>query len=256
MKDLTKGSILTHILQLSSFMAVSMVFQMLYFLADLYWVGRLGKDAIAAVSLAGNLTMIVVALSQTLGIGATTLISHAAGSKNKEQAQLIFNQAMVLTLLTGGGFLAAGMLMKDVYCSTLAADLPTVALGNAYLKWFIPAMALQFGVATMGAALRGTGNLKPTMLVQIATVILNIVLAPVLIFGWVIGKEHAMGVAGAAVTSFISIVLGTIGLAAYFLPEESYLRFHPTHWKPHFSTWWQMVKIGVPAGAEFGLISV
>ena len=60
MKDLTQGSVTKHLLHMSAFMAVSMVVQTLYLLADLYWVGRLGKEAIAAVGVAGNLTMIAV----------------------------------------------------------------------------------------------------------------------------------------------------------------------------------------------------
>lgn len=72
MKDLTQGSVTRHLLHMSAFMAVSMVVQTLYLLADLYWVGHLGKEAIAAVGVAGNLMMIVLALTQMLGVGTTT----------------------------------------------------------------------------------------------------------------------------------------------------------------------------------------
>ena len=67
MHDLTTGSITRHLLKTASFMLVTMVFQTLYFLVDLYWVGRLGKEAVAAVGIAGNLTFIVLAISQMLG---------------------------------------------------------------------------------------------------------------------------------------------------------------------------------------------
>ncbi len=56
-KDLTQGSVLKHLIQMAAFLAVSMGVQTLYLLADLYWVGRLGKEAIAAVGVAGNLTI-------------------------------------------------------------------------------------------------------------------------------------------------------------------------------------------------------
>jgi len=69
MKDLTQGSVTKHLLHMSAFLAASMLVQTLYLLADLYWVGHLGKEAIAAVGLAGNLTMIVLALTQMLGVG-------------------------------------------------------------------------------------------------------------------------------------------------------------------------------------------
>src|SRR5687768_8039035 len=83
MQDLTTGSISRHVLKTTSFMLVTMVFQTLYFLVDLYWIGRLGSQAVAAVSIAGNLTFIVLALSQMLGVGTTTLVSHAVGQKDK-----------------------------------------------------------------------------------------------------------------------------------------------------------------------------
>jgi MATE family, multidrug efflux pump len=61
-------------------------------LADLYWVGHLGKEAIAAVGVAGNLMMIVLALTQMLGVGTTTLLSHAAGRKDQAHAEAVFNE--------------------------------------------------------------------------------------------------------------------------------------------------------------------
>jgi Na+-driven multidrug efflux pump len=82
MKDLTTGSVTRHLLHMSAFLAASMLVQTLYLLADLYWVGHLGKEAIAAVGVAGNLTMIVLALTQMLGVGTTTLMSQAAGRKD------------------------------------------------------------------------------------------------------------------------------------------------------------------------------
>ena len=85
MKDLTQGSVTRHLLHMSAFLAVSMVVQTFYLLADLYWVGRLGKEAIAAVGVAGNITMIVLALTQMLGVGTTTFISQAAGRKDHPQ---------------------------------------------------------------------------------------------------------------------------------------------------------------------------
>src|SRR5881275_3139595 len=88
MKDLTQGSVTKHLLQMTGFLAISMVVQTLYLLADLYWVGRLGKEAIAAVGLSGNLMMLVVALTQMLGVGTTTVISHAAGRKDQNSAEL------------------------------------------------------------------------------------------------------------------------------------------------------------------------
>src|ERR1044071_10387837 len=97
MEDLTTGSITRHLVKTTGFMLVTMVFQTLYFLVDLYWVGRLGKEAVAGVGVAGNLTFIVLAISQMLGVGTTTLVSHAAGRKDHDRALLVFNQSEVLS---------------------------------------------------------------------------------------------------------------------------------------------------------------
>jgi len=254
MHDLTKGSVTRHLLALSSFMAASMVFQTLYYLADLYFVGRLGKEAIAAVGLAGNLMVVVLAITQTLSVGTTTLVSHAVGQKDHERANLVFNQAFVLSLLVGVGVAILGFGLRERYCRWLGADGATAQLGVDYLNWFIPAMLLQFVIVAMGAALRGSGVVKPTVGIQILTVILNIVLAPVLILGW--GTGHPLGVAGAALATFLSILVGTVAFWMYFLRPQNYLKFSLAYWKPRRSLWWGMTRVGLPAGGEFALMAV
>ena len=194
MRDLTQGSVTRHVLHLAVFMAVSMVFQTLYYLVDLYFVSRLGKEAIAGVGLAGNWMLIVLALTQMLGVGTTVLISHAAGRKDQPRAQMVFNQSLVLALLVGACVVVLGYALRMPYCRWLGADPKTVQQGAAYLLWFVPALGLQFALISMASALRGTGIVKPTMIVQVITVVINIVLAPVLIAGW--GTHHPLGVSG------------------------------------------------------------
>ena len=253
MEDLTTGSISRHLLKTTSFMLVTMVFQTLYFLVDLYWVGRLGKEAIAGVGIAGNLTFIVLAITQMLAVGTTTLISHAAGRKEREQAQQVLTQSLLLAAFIGALFLIIVTVLRESYVRSLSPDSVSAAAAISYLSWFIPAMALQFPMVVMAAALRGTGNFKPGMVVQTATVIINIVLAPALMFGW-IGTAQ-MGVAGAGLASFVAIIVGTIWLAYYFFDAASYLKLHP-HFKPNAKTWAQVLKIGLPAGVEFAFIAV
>jgi len=254
MHDLTTGSVTRHLLKTTGFMLVTMFFQTLYFLVDLYWVGRLGKEAVAAVGVAGNLMFISLAVSQMLGVGATVLISHAVGSKDHPRALLVFNQSQVLSALVAALFLAVGMSLRGFYARSLSADPGTAALAGEYLLWFVPALALQFGIVAMSSALRGTGNFKPGMVVQTATVILNMILAPVLIFGW--GTGRPLGVAGAALATFLSIIVGTAWLLLYFVARDSYLKFMPADCKPRPDLWRAMLKVGLPAGAEFGLMAV
>src|SRR5207244_9472939 len=199
MHDLTKGSITKHMFQFAAFMAVSMFVQTLYFLADLYWVGRLGKEAIAAVGLSGNLTFVVLALTQMLGVGTTTLVSHAAGRKDKERVNYVFNQSFIMSMVVGTLFVIVAFALRGWFVSSIASDPVTARLGVEYLNWFLPAMGLQFAMVSIGSALRGSGIIKPSVGVQVVTVVLNMVLAPFLIFGWV--THRPMGVAGAAVAT-------------------------------------------------------
>jgi MATE family, multidrug efflux pump len=254
MQDLTTGSLSRHLLKTTSFMLVTMVFQTLYFLVDLYWVGRLGKEAVAGVAVSGNLTFVVLAVTQMLGVGTTTLVSHAAGQKDHPRALVVFNQAQALSILVGAVFFAVAMAVRQAYASSLSADLATAASATEYLRWFIPAMSLQFGMVALAAALRGTGNFKPGMIVQTATIIINIVLAPFLIFGW--GTGRPLGVAGAAIATLVSVIVGVVWLAAYFLRKGAYLRFVASDWIPDRALWRRLLAIGLPAGAEFALMGV
>ena len=254
MQDLTTGSVTRHLLKTTSFMLVTMIFQTLYFLIDLYWVGRLGTDAVAAVGVAGNLSFLVLALTQMLGVGTTTVVSHATGRKDHEQSLLMFNQSQVLAMVTGVAFLVLGLLVRVPYSKMLAADAGTARLAGEYLLWFIPAMALQFALVAMGAALRAVGNFKLGMIVSTVTVIINMVLAPFLIFGW--GTGHAFGVAGAAMSSLIAIVIGVVWLTKYFVVKDAYLRFVFADWGPRLDLWRKMLAIGLPSGFEFAMMAL
>ena len=254
MKDLTQGSVTRHLLHMAAFLAVSMLAQTLYLLADLYWVGRLGKEAIAAVGVAGNLMMIVMALTQMLGVGTTTLIAQAAGEKNQLRAEIIFNQSFVMSLLAGLALGVSGFLLRDSYCRSLSADTATAALAKSYLLWFIPALLLQFPLVALGSALRATGIIKPAVGLQVLSVLLNIVLAPLLIFG--LGPLPRLGVTGAALASFISILIADVLMIIYFQSKYHYLRFRFTLFRAQAKIWRSMLLIGVPAGAEFGLLSI
>lgn len=251
---MTSGRVGGHILQLSAFIMVSTLFQTLYFLADLYFVGRLGKEAVAGVALGGNLMMMVLALTQSLGVGATSLIAQALGRKDRAQASILFNQANVLASMVGLAFAGVAFALRGAYTRWLAADAVTAAQGAAYLDWFIPALCMQFVLVVMGAALRAQGDVKMPTLIQIGTVLLNIALAPLLMFGLLTGRP--MGVSGAGLASFIAVVMGCVAFVLYFRRPASALRFRAAEWPPRPRLWADMMRVGLPSGGEFALLTV
>jgi MATE family, multidrug efflux pump len=254
MKDLTQGPIPQHLIAMAVPIFAGMVFQTLYLLVDLYFVAGLGDAALAGVGSAGNVTMIVVALTQVIGVGTVALVAHAAGRKDRQEANLIFNQTVLLSATLAALTLIAGAILTKPYVRSLVADEAAVSAGVAYLYWYLPGLALQFAMVAIGSALRGTGIVKPTMMVQVLTVMLNTVFAPILIAGW--GTHHPLGAAGAGLASTLSIAIGVVFLGFYFAKLEHYVAFNPRHWTPHFATWKRILNIGLPAGGEMLMIFV
>lgn len=254
MKDLTQGPIQKHIVAMAMPIAIGMLVQTLYVLVDMYFVARLGGDALAGVSAAANVMFIVLGLTQMLSIGTTSLISQAAGAKDRERANLVFNQSLLIAALCAAVTLIGGYAAVDRYMHAIAATAASVTAGTDYLRWYLPGLALQFALAAMGAALRGTGVVKPTMMVQLLTVVVNTILAPILIAGW--GTGHALGVTGAALASTLSIAFGTVLLGWHFAKLENYVRVERHLLAPQWKTWKAMLNIGLPAGGEYLLIFV
>jgi putative MATE family efflux protein len=254
MKDLTQGPVQRHLIAMAVPIAAGMLFQTLYFLVDLYFVGRLGDAAIAGVGSAGNLSFLVLALTQVLGVGTVALIAQAVGRKEQQAANLVFNQSMLL----GASGLAACLLLGYAgsahFARTFGSDDATAAAGLSYLHWYLPALALQFVLVVMGSALRGTGIVKPAMAVQMITVLVNVALAPVLIGGWFTGRP--LGVAGAGLASSIAVGLGVLLMSLYFLRLEHYVSVDLRLWVPRLPSWRRILAIGAPAGGEFVMMFV
>ena len=254
MKDLTQGPIARLLVAMAVPIAVGMLFQTLYFLVDLYFVSRLGDAAIAGVSTAGTVSFIILALTQMLGVGTVALVANAAGRKDQAAANLVFNQAVLLSAVCGVLTLLWGFLAGGAYVRWVAADASAGSAGSAYLYWYTPGLALQFALVAMGSALRGTGIVQPTMVVQMLTVIVNTVLAPILITGW--GTHHPLGTAGAGLASSIAVAFGVLCLWVYFVRLEHYVALHPRQWVPHWGLIGRILNIGLPAGGEFLMMFV
>lgn len=254
MKDLTQGSIVGHISTMAPQIFAGLIMIMLCQLIDLYFVSDLGDAAIAGVGAAGNAGFLINALTQVLSVGTVALISHAVGRKDQADANLVFNQSLGLSAACGILTLMAGSMLARCYMRSVAADGAVIEAGTIYLLWFMPALALQFAMLVMASALRGTGIVRPTMIVQTVTVIINIVLAPVLIAGWLTGR--ALGVAGAGLASSIAVVIGVVMMGIYFHSSEHYVTIDRKLWRPQAAQWKRILKIGLPAGGEFAILFV
>ena len=252
--DLTQGSIFAHLIRMAVPIAIGLLFQNLYHLIDLYFVAQLGEQAVAGVSAAGNLMFMVLAASQALSVGTVALVAQAMGRKDTADADRVFNQSLGVSMLLCVATLLLGYLFSDAYLGGLAAGAEARRAGLIYLWWFLPCLALQFPTVVISSAMRGCGVVQPAMLVQLLTVVLNAILAPVLIAGW--GTGLAFGVAGAGAASTLSMVVGMAMLWRLFRRMHLPITIQTDALRPRHDTVARLLRIGAPSGGEFLLMFV
>jgi MATE family, multidrug efflux pump len=252
MKDLTQGSIVSHISTMAPPIFAGMIMIMLCQLIDLYFVSGLGDAAIAGVAAAGSTGFLITALTQVLSVGTLASISHAVGRKDRADANLVFNQSLGLSALCGIVALIVGSVLARGYMRSVAVNDAVIEAGTTYLRWLMPALALQFAMLVLTSALRGTGIVRPATIVQAVTVIINVILAPVLVAGW--GTGRALGVAGAGLATSIAIAIGVVMMGIYFHGSEHYVALDRKLWRPQVAQWKRILNIGLPAGGEFAMI--
>lgn len=253
-QDLTQGSITARLLGIAAFIMVGLVFQTMYFLVDLYFVASLGPAAIAGVGLAGNAFFLTLALSQMVGVGSLSLIARSIGAKAPKQAEAVYRQAIILSLGLAALTLIVGYLVTELALGVIASDAATLAMGKAYLFGFLPALALSFPTNAMGSALRAAGVVKPTMMIQAGTVILNMVLAPVMIVGW--GSGIPLGVFGAGLASSIAAAVGFLAALWIFGRVQNVISHPLKLFRPNWAITRRIVAIGLPTAGEFLLMFV
>ena len=248
MRDLTQGSIRGHLIAMALPITISMLVQTLYLMVDLYFVSGIGKEAVAGVAAAGNVTMLVMALTQMLAVATVSLVARALGAKDKAAASRVFGQAMLLGIACVVATIALGVCIGPSYMRGLAADAGVANAGITFILWSLPGLALQFVMAVVVSVLRGAGIARPGMIVQVATVGLNIVLAPILIAGW--GTRHPLGVAGAGLATSLSVAAGVVLLSRYLRQLGGIVSLSGLP-RPDRAILSTMLRIGLPAGGEF-----
>lgn len=254
MRDLTQGSITRHLLGMAAFIGIGLIVQTLYLLIDLYFVSRLGPVAVAGVSTAGVSTFIGMAVSQLIAVGALSLIAQAIGRKDDADAQLVFDQALSLSLVTALFTLVIGYTLGVIGVRALGADPATSRQAEIYLMAFLPSLACMFPMSAIGSALRASGVVGPPMMIQSMTVLVNALLAPILIAGW--GTGYPLGVAGAGLASSIATSIGILVLGLRFNHFQKHLVLHLPSLAPRFPVWRRIVAIGFPSAGEFMLMFI
>lgn len=248
-KVYTEGSILKALIHLSIPLIMTNILQTAYNLTDTFWVGRLGKEAVAAVSLSFPIIFIIISLGMGLAISGSILVAQQKGANNHEQINHIATQTLI-SVFTFSLFLSLiGYFLSPELIGLMKVEPKVFEEAVGYLKISFIGMSFMFIFMVFQSMMRSIGEVKLPFYIVLSTVLLNLILDPLFIFGW---KDiiPATGVRGAAyasigtqiLASFIGIFILIKGKKGIHLLLNDYL--------PDKKLLIKMIKMGIPVSIE------
>lgn len=256
--DLTQGPITSTLVVFALPILAGNVLQSLNGSVNAVWVGKyLGEAALTATANANNIMFLLIGLVFGVGMAATILIAQAMGAKNLHQARTVMGTSAtffggVSIVISALGYMLSRHILQ--WMNTPEGALP---LANQYLEIIFLAMPLLYLFAFVSAVLRGAGDTRTPFLFLLLVVALDVVLNPLLIFGW--GPVPAMHIAGAAMATLVANAISFVAMLLWL-----YRRRHPLWigrselalFKPQFHIVRALVTKGLPMGAQMVLISL
>ncbi|MBS3985252.1 MAG: MATE family efflux transporter [Selenomonadales bacterium] len=228
---------------------IEQVLMSLIHMVDMVMVGSLGAGAIAAVGLSNQPMFAAQALFSAVSVGNTALISRLMGARDIEGANHAAKQSLLLALVLSGLLTVFVWFAAPLIITFMGAEPDVFPLGVAYTR--IVGLSLFFSLTSLilNGVLRGAGDMKTPMRVNIAANVLNLVGNYILIFGHL--GFPALGVAGAAYATLFSRLAALIMVLLTFLSGKYVLRFHwLDDWRPDVAVMRRILRVGLPASAE------
>ncbi|PQO42558.1 MATE family efflux transporter [Blastopirellula marina] len=224
------------------------VLQTGYQLTDAFWVGRLGASAVAAVSVSFPVTFLVIALGSGLGIAGATLSAQYMGAGRQNMVNHVAAQTMLMVFVTSVILGTTGYLLAPYLLHWMGVEADVYRDGLAFMRVAFVGIIFVFMFAMFQALMRGIGQTMIPLLIVLGTVLLNIVLDPMFIFGW--GPIPEQGVRGAALAT-----LATQGIAALvgmivFLRGRHGIQLRLADFRPDFPYIKRAFLLGAPGSVE------
>ena len=233
---------------------VAMLVGSSYSIVDAIWLGRLGTDALAAMTLSHPLMMIMLSIIMGTGVGSASLISRRLGAGQHKEASKVASTTITLLLITGGLMTAISLPLLPGLLSALGTTETVMPLAQNYLSILIIFAFIDAFYMGMGHIVRAEGSPVYASIVHIVAMIINIILDPLLIFGW--GPFPEMGIAGAAVATVIARGIGAILYIYFFASGKSSASFSLRYFIPGLSILKEIYRVGFASILRHGGFSL
>ncbi|WP_424493810.1 MATE family efflux transporter [Salinimicrobium sp. GXAS 041] len=244
----TEGKIFNSLFSLAVPIIFANILQTAYQLIDTFWLGRLGANAVAAVSLSFPVLFLVLSVGSGLTLAGTVMVSQYKGADNQKMVNFSSSQTISLiffisTMLAGISYFAAEPLMNII-----GAGPEILQESIAYFKVSSLGFVFLFIFFAFQSLMRGIGNVMLPVYIVLGTVLLNLVLDPLFIYGY--GPIPGYGVAGAAVASVFTQGISAVIGVAILLRGKSGIKIDFSSMMPDFDILKRIVKLGFPASVE------
>lgn len=233
-----KGSISGYLLKHTFVIFLGLIAITSLALVDLYFIGKIGSDEYAAANFAAPVLLFGINVLLSVGAATMIVISKFVGSQDFEEINRLASSSVYLSLLIGGILAIGGSVGNELIFSLLEAEDGIIQLLSSYMKYIYWSFLLMALMIVLTNIMRGFGDVKTPTIVMVVVVFFNLILDPILIFGY--GFVPSFGLEGAAMATFISVCVGLlIALASIF----KYIKFRPSFFN---YKWHSILKVAIP----------
>lgn len=250
-QDYTTGSLNRAILLLAVPMVLEMVLESLFAVVDVFWVGRLGANAVATVGLTESLLSLIFAVGIGLSLSTTAMVARRIGEKDPEDAAVAGVQAIVLGLATSVAIGIPCFIYAPQLLRLMGASSDIVSTGSGYARIALGGSGAILMLFLNNAIFRGAGDAAIAMRLLWVSNIINLILDPCLIFG--LGPFPRLGVTGAALATFTGRSIG-VGYQFYrLLRGTERIRILTRQIRVNFSVLLRLVRVSLTGILQFAI---
>ncbi len=242
--DMTSGPVAGRLLTLAWPVMLSFLLQTLFNLADAFWLGKLGRQALNAPTITMHVIFIGLAIAMGISAAGTTLVSQYRGAGRTDMAERAGGQALSLLMAVGLVLGAAVFVLTPAILDLLQTPPDSLEMTTVYMRWVSAGVPLFFLFFVYQGISTGLGDTMGPMQVNLISVVLNLVLDPLLIFGT--GPFPEMGVAGAAIATVSCRGLAAVIGLSRLMRGRNGFRIHLRDMMPDRGMLVRLVRIGLP----------